>query len=182
MVRVLPPGVRVATFGHLAAGVALSRLVGMVDGGRPVSWTDVAVLAAAAEAPDVDFLLPLRHRGITHSAGFSVAVGAGLAAAYSPSGWRRGLAMGAVGGIATLSHALLDVATGESGTEAAWPASHENVSLPVAPLPAMPIGPHLLTRDGVLQALGEAAWAAPLVLFGLWPRLRALARERLPIP
>lgn len=161
--------VDVATFGHLAAGVALSRLVGVVDRGRPASWTDATVLAVAAEAPDVDFLLPLRHRGITHSAGFAVAVGAGLAAAYAPSGWRRGLAMGFLGALATLSHAALDLATGESGTEAAWPATDENLSLPAAPLPATPIGRQLLTSQGLLQALGEAAWAAPLALIGLWP-------------
>ena len=127
------------------------------------------MIVVAAELPDIDFVLPLEHRGMTHSLGFAAAVGIGVGAAYLPSGIRRALMMGGVSALATSSHALLDMLTGESGTEAAWPATDDRVSLPDAPLPAMPIGGALWSRDGLLRAIGELAWATPLAIIGIWP-------------
>ena len=166
-----------ATFGHLAAGLALSRAIPRRSGGRPPSWWDTGVVVVAAAVPDVDFVLPLPHRGMTHSAGFAGAMALGVATAYLPSGARRAVAMGMLAALATSSHAVLDVLTGESGAEAAWPMTDRPVALPSAPLPATPIGSELISRDGVFQAVGELAWSLPLALFGAWPwARRALGR------
>lgn len=81
-----------ATVGHLAVGFALSRLAASQP---PI--TDVAVITIAAAIPDVDFLMPIDHRGITHSLGAAVAVGIAVAIGY------RFLERSAAGSIGTLS-------------------------------------------------------------------------------
>ena len=81
----------------------------------------VATLAIAGAVPDVDFLLPIQHRGPTHSLGAAVLV---FAAAVAVTGkFRTALAIGA----AYASHVLLDWLGADSssphGLMALWPLS-----------------------------------------------------------
>ena len=107
--------------GGIAAGAAVSGRAG---------WVSLALFAVAGAAPDVDFLLPIPHRGPTHSIGSALLVGlvAWLAlawrrppAATGRSPLRAGLAVAAAWG----SHALLDWLGADSSTPrglmALWP-------------------------------------------------------------
>lgn len=135
------------------------------------------MVALAAELPDIDFLLPVRHRGPTHSLLFAGGVGASFGLVRAPRGGRRALALGAVAGMAAATHAALDLLTGESGARIRWPVGSGRFTLPAAPLPASPIGPAMATPSGALRFAGELAWAVPLAAVGLWPwrhRLRGL--------
>ena len=166
-----------ATFGHLASGLACSRLVGLA-GRQPASPVEAAIITVAGELPDVDLLLPVRHRGRTHSLAFAGAVAACLFLARARRDPRRGLAMGLAGGLAAASHGVLDVATGESGARLRWPLGSRRVTLPNAFLPATPIGSDLFTPAGALRVLGEASWAGPLAIIGAWPWRHPFLRRR----
>ena len=82
----------------------------------------------AAALPDIDFLLPLVHRGPTHSIAAAIAAGVGVFSVVSLlSGKVTGRRTAAVVGLAVLSHALLDWLGQDSSTPrgvmALWPIS-----------------------------------------------------------
>jgi hypothetical protein len=56
--------------GHFLGGVAVGCLAG-----RGPSWPFLALCGVAAALPDIDFLLPMRHRGPSHGLGTAVLVG-----------------------------------------------------------------------------------------------------------
>jgi len=107
--------------GGIAAGAAVSRRTG---------WGSLALFAALGAAPDIDFLLPMPHRGPTHSIGSAVLVF--LVAWPAIAWWSRGIARGpstvrlalAVA-VAWGSHTLLDWLGADSSTPqglmALWP-------------------------------------------------------------
>ena len=97
------------------------------------------VSLALASLPDVDQRLPgVEHRGVTHTLGFALAVGAVLAAL----GWFLGRGAGAgtatafaavgfaVGTTAVVSHLLADVIT-PMGITPFWPVSHRHYTFGV---------------------------------------------------
>lgn len=148
-----------ATIGHLAAGFAVSR----GSASRP-SWTDTAIITLAAAAPDVDFLMGIEHRGITHSAGAAIAVGVGVALFYGLAGLPRARRVAGLAGLAVVSHVLLDLITAESPVPALWPFIDAEFVLDVTLLPSAPLMPRLLTAEGALNAAGEVIWSGMLVI------------------
>lgn len=109
--------------GHALGGIA----VGMLISGRP-GWRIAAACAVAGTLPDLDFLLPLQHRGPTHSVGAAVLVFAGAVSFLSlqratPEALRTGAAVA----LAYASHVLLDWLGADSSTPrgvlALWPVS-----------------------------------------------------------
>ncbi len=109
--------------GHALGGMAVGALVS----GRP-GWRLAAVCAVAGTLPDLDFLLPLQHRGPTHSVGAAVLVFAGAAVllalrARRDESWRTAAAVA----LAYASHVLLDWLGADSSTPrgvlALWPVS-----------------------------------------------------------
>ena len=107
--------------GHALGGIAVGALVARRSG-----WGLLAACAVAGALPDIDFLLPMRHRGTSHSLGAAVLVGLVASVlsrrtAYSPA--LTGLAVG----LAYASHALLDWLGADSSTPrglmALWPVS-----------------------------------------------------------
>ena len=108
--------------GHALGGL----VVGSLAVRRP-SWLILTACAAAAALPDIDLLLPVTHRGPTHS--LSAAVCAfGIAwlvvrRRHGAAGRRIALALG----LAVLSHVLLDWLGEDSSTPrgvmALWPFS-----------------------------------------------------------
>ena len=148
-----------ATVGHLAAGFAISRFAA-----AEVRRLDTAVITAAAVAADVDFLMPLKHRGITHSVGAAMAIGVWITATFALVGRQRAWWIATLGSLSALSHAALDILTAESGVPALWPFSNVEISLSDPPLPAASLSAALWTPQGVVRALGEFTWAS-FVLF-----------------
>lgn len=154
-----------ATIGHLAAGVAVARIAGPP---HPAPVTGFALLAAF---PDVDLLLPIAHRGPTHSAAFVVSVAVSVWLVARLRGSHRAARLMAVSAVAVSSHLLLDLVTAEAPMTLLWPFSSTGYGLNVTPLPMIQLGPGLLTGGGLVMALGELSWSLVLVLIGLARRL-----------
>ena len=148
-----------ATVGHLAAGFALSRLA--ASGSRRL---DVAVITVAAASPDVDFLLGIDHRGITHSVGAALLVGTAVAVMYRFLQGRDSLRVGTLSAAAVLSHVALDLLTAEAPVLALWPLSDVSYVLATTPLPSIPLDLSLLSAEGALRALGEMIWSAEVII------------------
>ena len=117
--------------------------------------------ALAGALPDIDFLLPLRHRGPSHSVGAAVLIATATLALSGPlrgaARWRTAAAVG----VAYLSHALLDWLGADSSTPrglmALWPVSHT----------------YYVSGVDLFNAVDRRYW-----LPGFWTRnLVALARE-----
>jgi inner membrane protein len=109
--------------GHALAGIAVGALIA-----RPPGWRLLAVTAVAAALPDMDFLLPLRHRGPSHSVGaaamaFAVALLVLSSGSHVTRRWHSAAAVG----LAYASHTLLDWLGADTSTPrglmALWPLS-----------------------------------------------------------
>ncbi|HXG55991.1 MAG TPA: metal-dependent hydrolase [Vicinamibacterales bacterium] len=104
--------------GHVLGGVAVAYVMGGRGG-----WRLPAVCAVAAALPDIDFLLPLPHRGPTHSIAAAVIVCAATLALVAAGKGRARIASAV--GLAVLSHVLLDWLGEDSsaprGVMALWP-------------------------------------------------------------
>ena len=109
--------------GHLLAGVVVGSLVSPRAG-----WPALAACAVAAAIPDIDLLLPVAHRGPTHSvAAAMIAFGAAVLMLRGKK-WRvDGVRLASAIALAVLSHALLDWLGEDSsrprGVMAFWPVS-----------------------------------------------------------
>jgi membrane-bound metal-dependent hydrolase YbcI (DUF457 family) len=109
--------------GHALAGIAVGALIG-----RRPGWRLLAVTAVAAALPDVDFLLPLLHRGPSHSVGAAaMAFAAALLVISLDSHVTRRWHTAAAVGLAYASHTLLDWLGADTSTPrglmALWPLS-----------------------------------------------------------
>ena len=111
--------------GHALGGIA----AGAVVSGR-TGWGSLALFAALGATPDIDFLLPLPHRGPTHSLGSTVlvfVVAWPLIAWWSPRSarTRSTLRLALAAAVAWGSHTLLDWLGADSSTPqgvmALWP-------------------------------------------------------------
>jgi membrane-bound metal-dependent hydrolase YbcI (DUF457 family) len=109
--------------GHALAGIAVGALIAKRPG-----WRLLAITAVAAALPDVDFLLPLQHRGPSHSVGAAAMafVAALLVISLGSHVIRRWHTAAAVG-LAYASHTLLDWLGADTSTPrglmALWPLS-----------------------------------------------------------
>ena len=88
----------------------------------------MAACAVAGAMPDIDFLLPLRHRGPSHGLGTAVlAFAASLLVLQLRAGLNDRLRIAAAVGLAYASHTLLDWLGADSsaprGLMALWPVS-----------------------------------------------------------
>ena len=118
--------------GHQGAALVVYAPLGLALlslGRPPLALAGGAVSLALASLPDVDQRLPgVQHRGVTHTVGFALTVGAALGAV----GWLLGAGAGAraeyaavgfaVGGAAIVSHLLADAIT-PMGITPFWPLS-----------------------------------------------------------
>lgn len=109
--------------GHALAGIAVGALIA-----RRPGWRLLAVAAVAAALPDVDFFLPLQHRGPSHSVGaaamaFAAALVVLSTGSHVTHRWRTAAAVG----LAYASHTLLDWLGADTSTPrglmALWPVS-----------------------------------------------------------
>ena len=107
--------------GHMLGGIAVGFLAS-----RDRGWRLPAVCGLVAALPDIDFLLPIPHRGPTHSiaaalAAFAVTL---VITSFRPGDFPRVRVATAIG-LAVLSHVLLDWLGQDSSTPrglmALWP-------------------------------------------------------------
>ena len=111
--------------GHMLGGIAAGALAG-----RSLSPRILAVCALAGALPDIDFLLPIPHRGPAHSLAAAAAVGALTLVVVSFRLPREeSLRIGLAASLAYASHVLLDWLGADSSTPrglmALWPTSSE---------------------------------------------------------
>ncbi len=110
--------------GHALAGLATVGLASERPG-----WRILTALAVVGMLPDVDFLLPLQHRGPSHSL---TAAGLAFAGALAVVSWReepvRRVRLAMMVGLAYLSHSVLDWLGEDTwtpmGIMALWPFSN----------------------------------------------------------
>jgi len=171
-----------ASFGHVAVGMALGRIGAGAAPPRRVA-TSMLGLSALALLPDADVIafklgIPYAatwgHRGASHSlflaALVSLAVAAGTHAARGPALKTGLLAFAAVG-----SHGLLDaMTTGGLGSALLWPFTQTRYFLPVRPIPVAPIGAGMLSARGLYVVTVELLLFLPFWAYALWPRRRAV--------
>lgn len=171
-----------ASFGHVAVGMALGRLgAGAAPPGRTGAW--MVGMSALAMLPDADVIaFALRipyaatwgHRGASHSlflaAVVALAVAAGMRLARGPAVKAGLLTLCAVG-----SHGLLDaMTTGGLGAALLWPADNLRYFLPLRPIPVAPIGAGMLSARGLYVVTVELLFFLPFWAYALWPRRRAV--------
>lgn len=172
-----------ASFGHVAVGLAVARAWAGKDASRQTLWRAMVAFSALAMLPDADvigfkfgvaYAAPWGHRGATHSLVAALVVSAAvmLAARWSrlPPVRTFVAALVAIG-----SHGLLDTLTdGGLGAALLWPFSQTRFFAPVTPLPVAPIGARMLSARGLYVTLVELAVFTPFLLFALLPRRRAM--------
>lgn len=156
-------GAALLAYAPLGAGVALA-------GHETTALVGGLACVALSTLPDCDHRLPgLEHRGPTHSLGFAVLVGVGLAGvaavfvdAPSPLADAGVVAFAFVVGTLSIgSHLLADALT-PMGVRPFWPVSNRHYTLSVTKA-ANPIANYVLFGIGV-AAVG--AGAATVVAFG----------------
>jgi inner membrane protein len=117
---------------HALVGATIA--VAVLPRDMPRRARAIALAAAVAVAPDLDFSAPWLlglehdwHRGFTHSVFFALLVTAGSHAYYKAARWRETLSLG----LALASHGLLDSVTTDSdrGVALWWPFSSQRISL-----------------------------------------------------
>jgi len=169
-----------ASIGHVAVGMAVARAY---DPARKPRWHSMALWSALALLPDIDVIgflrglpygAPWGHRGATHSLTFAFA---GAAVVALGARWRGRPFVRTFGfaSIVLASHGLLDAMTdGGLGAALFWPFTLTRYFAPWRPITVAPIGPDFFTPYGALVAASEVVLFAPLLLYALWPRRRAL--------
>ena len=170
-----------ASLGHLVVGMAAARMYSTDTKSQRVSIAAVVFWAALSFLPDADvvgFALGVRyedewgHRGATHSIAFSVALGAAIGAA-APLVGRPAIRTGVAATLVLASHTFLDTLTdGGLGCAVFWPFDLTRYFAPWTPIPVAPIGLRFFSPYGLYVAAVELLFFAPLIWFGLRPRLR----------
>lgn len=171
-----------ASFGHIAVGLAGGRAY--VGRGAPRKQALTAMLAFTALSmwPDADYLgmvlgIPYEHawghRGATHSLFVALVVGAAAWFLAKRKGWppvKTAVLVTAVG----LTHSIFDGMTWGGGLGCAylWPFSDERLWMPFRFIPVAPLGLHMLSERGVFTVLIEFFIFSPFLLYATFPARR----------
>lgn len=165
-----------ASFGHIAVGMAAARIYQGETATQRASWTAMLLWAALSFLPDADVIGfglgvryedPWGHRGATHSLTFAVALGSALGLA-APLVRRPALRTAVTASLVLASHPLLDTLTnGGLGCALFWPFSLTRYFAPWTPIPVSPIGLAYISPYGLFVAVTELVLFAPVVWFAL---------------
>jgi inner membrane protein len=174
------------TVGHVMIGLAAGRA--QAREGRGL-WRRLALYGALGVAPDLDivpallhhpWLVPLGHRGATHSLTFALLLGLAVAL-VAPGASRLRTAVAATLTVAT--HGLVDpLNTSSVGTAYLWPFSSERFSWGVKFIPETPVGWGAFHGAGLVNLLGELLIFSPFLVYALWPRARGTRAPVLRLP
>jgi inner membrane protein len=170
------PQLFVASFAHVAVGLAMARLHA---GATPIrSPAPLIAFSLLALSPDADVIIVALgcadsgasgHRGASHS--LLTATIFGLAASLFALRLRwRALRTGITVALAVASHGVLDAfGEGGRGIPLLWPFSDERFFAPWRMLPDAPRGLQFLTMNGFAGAAREFLIFLPLTAFAFWP-------------
>jgi inner membrane protein len=164
----------VASFGHIAVGLAAGRLYRPE---RPLPWmVAFSMLSLLPDADVIAFVLripyeaPFGHRGASHSIGFAMLCG------IVAFGVTRNGRLSRFVGLVVLSHPVLDMLTdGGLGCALLFPFSTDRLFWPWQPIPVAPIGAGMVSARGLWVVVVEVVLFAPLLVVALWKRR---ARDR----
>src|SRR5467141_5469655 len=183
-----------ASLGHVAVGMAEGRLwtglQGQNEAGsfKPLARSMVA-FSALSLAPDLDVIAfrlgipysaPFGHRGAAHSilVALLLASIAALATRARPDQVNSGQTrkwLWVLCAVVAISHGLLDALTdGGLGIALLWPFSNARYFAPWTHIPETTIEARMITSRGIRVVMTEALQFAPLLVWSLWPRRRAL--------
>jgi inner membrane protein len=170
-----------ASFGHVAVGLALGRLDAGAAPPRRLA-ASMVLLSALALLPDADVIafalrIPYRaewgHRGASHSLVLAALVALAVAV-VTRLARRPALKAGLLAFAAVGSHGLLDaMTTGGLGAALLWPFTHARYFLPLRPIPVAPIGTGMLSARGLYVVMVELLLFLPFWAYALWPRRSA---------
>lgn len=168
-----------ASLGHIAFGMAGSKVYGSAGATRLARTTSFGLWSALSLLPDVDVVgfglgIPyghaFGHRGATHSFAFCFALAAtlGLVAwARRARPWRTFV----VAALVLSSHPILDILTdGGLGCALFWPFAPRRYFAPWTPIPVAPIGAAFFSHWGLRVVSVELLLFAPIFAYALWPR------------
>jgi len=160
-----------ASLGHIAIGIAASRLYPEEEQVHRASLGAMLFWAALSFLPDADvigFSFGVQyadewgHRGATHSLAFAVVIGS-LAGVAARLVHRPALRTGVTAVVVLASHPLLDTLTdGGLGCALFWPFDHTRYFAPWRPFPVAPIGLAFFSPYGLFVAFAEALLFAPV--------------------
>jgi len=167
--------------GHGLAGLTVHLLTSR-DRAELTSVRHAAVSAAAAMAPDLDFLLRLvdgrsHHQGASHSIGAALVAAGGVALFAATLRWPRALGLGLAAGAGWGSHLLLDYLARDThppiGIPVLWPFAGGYFNSPFTVF--LDIGRTLdwhTVRHDALAVTGETVIMLPILLATWWWRWR----------
>jgi inner membrane protein len=162
-----------ASFGHVAIGMAAARVYHHSKAPRPAAmaaWSALSLLAdidVLGFALGVPYAAPFGHRGATHSLFASILGGIVIGVLARHRG-RRPRRTAIVASLVLASHPLLDTMTdGGLGCALLWPLTFQRYFAPWRPIPVAPIGADFVSSDGAFVTLAELAFFGPLVVYAL---------------
>jgi len=184
-----------ASVGHIAVGMAASRIVNanaLTERPSPAAMLFWSALSMLPDADVIGFPLGVRyadewgHRGATHSLVFAAAVGCAIGM-LAPRFRAAALRTAVIASLVLASHGLLDTLTdGGLGCALLWPFDRTRYFAPWRPIPVAPIGLGYLSPYGLSVAVTELVLFSPLFLFALtrWTgvRRRRTSRHQSPTP
>lgn len=151
-------------YGHFGVALLTYAPLGfslLIVGQRTLALVALPVMVFFATLPDYDQRIPLiKHRGVTHTLWFALAVGGVLGALGSAAFWEQGTVIALTAGLfgfvfgtaSIVSHLLADVIT-PAGIRPFWPLSKRKYTLGIVRA-ANPIANYLLLFLGVVAVAG----------------------------
>ena len=175
-----------ASFGHLAAGLAGARWYTRAPSLRADALRAALGFTFLSFLPDIDVVtmfmgIPCEvwygHRGATHSPFVAALLGI-IAGRVARSRGRPFFRTAMIAFVVTASHGVFDALTdGGSGIGFLWPLSNERFFFPWRPIPVSPVGHYFLSARGLSIFLFEMLFFAPLTIWALWPHRRGVSHE-----
>ena len=165
--------------GHALGGVA----IGLLATSSP-RWRMIVACAVAAALADVDFLLPMRHRGLSHSIGAAVLAGAVAFAWLKFSAVRDAARWSLVIAVAYATHVLFDWLGADTsaprGLMALWPFSSSFYISDLDVFDSVDRRYWLkgFWRRNIIAVTREVAILAPLVGLAWWRLTRRAVNRR----
>ena len=182
--------VGVASFGHVAIGLAAGRLDQHLEPPPFLLWRAMFWFSLMSLLPDADVVAfslgipyeaPFGHRGASHSL-LSAPVLAILPSLMLSQYLKISrLRTWLLGTAVVLTHGLLDTLTdGGLGVALLWPFSDERFFAPWQPIPVAPIGRRMLSSRGLFVVANELLMFLPFLVYAFWPRARGAVPTEIP--